>query len=233
LLFSEGDGMLYATVGDGGAADNIEDNAQDLSNVMGSIIRIDVTSTPDAGKEYRIPDDNPFNNVSNARGEIWAYGLRNPWRCSFDRQNPSYFICGEVGQGALEEIDLIVKGGNYGWSKYEGTNLYQPNAVRPVKNPIFPIMQYDHSVGHSLTGGYIYRGKRDACQCGKYIFGDYQDQRYFQGVESPPLSGHYTMDSMSTVCSSQSVGCTAPGNIYSFSEDREGDLYICGGTVRN
>jgi Ca2+-binding RTX toxin-like protein len=159
------DGYLYASVGDGGVADN----AQNRANLLGKILRLDVNADAfprDAGRNYAIPDDNPFAEIPGARGEIFAFGLRNPWRTSFDRLAGDFYI-GDVGEGRFEEVDLGERGANYGWRTTEGP--FDPAAF-PGLTP--PIHAYDHSRGNSVTGGYVYRGPSEALQ-GLYVFGDF------------------------------------------------------------
>jgi hypothetical protein len=222
------DGNLFISFGDGGSGGDPELNGQDMKVFHGKIVRINVTRDTVHNRPYTIPSDNPFFGVSGVKQEIFAYGLRNPWRCSFDRYRPTYFICADVGQDIMEEVDLIKKGGNYGWNRYEGTLDYNINTT--ATNAIPPVMEYDHTIGHSITGGYVYRGTRDACHCGKYIFADYQDTVYFTGTENPPDSGMYTKQAITVKCSSENPRCAFPGNIYSFGEDDDGEVYILGGT---
>ncbi|HEY8401349.1 MAG TPA: PQQ-dependent sugar dehydrogenase [Cytophagaceae bacterium] len=182
LLFGK-DGYLYIGSGDGGGGGDkhgIMGNAQDLSNLLGKILRVDIN-----GKEpYTIPADNPFVGKSkNARGEIWAYGLRNPWRFSVDKETGTMY-CGDVGQNKYEEINIIEKGGNYGWRKYEGFHVYDEDMVLPEDKVIMPIHEYSHDVGNSICGGVVYRGKNKDFN-GKYIFGDWSGKLfYLQQVEN-------------------------------------------------
>ena len=222
------DGMLYISFGDGGSGGDPEENGQDMTVLHSKIVRINTTADTANGLPYTIPNDNPFYGVADVRQEIYASGFRNPWRCSFDKARPSYFICADVGQDVMEEVDLVRKGGNYGWNRWEGTLDYNKNTN--ATNPIFPVMEYNHSVGHSITGGYVYRGVKDACHCGAYIFADFQDSVYFTGTENPPNSGVYTKTVISTKCSSNDPRCAFPANIYSFGQDDDGEIYILGGT---
>jgi len=173
------DGFLYISTGDGGAAGDPLGNAQKLSNLLGKILRIDV----DQGAPYGIPTDNPFVGVPDARGEIWAYGLRNPWRFSFDEVTGRLFA-GDVGQANWEEIDLITRGGNYGWNRMEGTHCYPPGTVScDTSGLILPITEMDHSLSQSVTGGYVYRGSQNSPLLGSYIFGDYLSGRVWSLTE--------------------------------------------------
>jgi glucose/arabinose dehydrogenase len=171
------DGYLYIAIGDGGLANDPFKNGQNLSKLLGKLLRIDVDhKTGDL--PYAIPGDNPFVGKSDARGEIWAYGLRNVWRFAFDPET-SVLWAADVGQDTYEEIDLIVKGGNYGWNIREGLHAFAAkgrqapaNAVKPA-NAIDPIWEYDHNVGKSITGGFVYRGKKIPELQGAYVYADY------------------------------------------------------------
>lgn len=208
LSFGPVDGMLYISMGDGGGADDrdgqlfikatgslppveepiighgLDGNAQTLSKPLGKILRIDVDGSNSANGQYGIPPDNPFVNVLGAVKEIYALGLRNPYRFSFDKDTGALFSS-DAGQNDLEEIDLIVKGGNYGWRFKEGTMFFDHNGndpgfatpVAPGPVPgglIDPIAQYDtHHEGHAIIGGFVYRGSRIPELFGRYVFGDY------------------------------------------------------------
>jgi glucose/arabinose dehydrogenase len=175
------DGFLYAGWGDGGSAGDPNNRAQDTSNLLGTFTRIDV----DGGSPYSIPDGNPYfasaaNPCTQGFGasecpEIFAWGLRNPWRWSFDRQTGEIWV-GDVGQDDWEEIDKVENGQNYGWSVYEGTNCYPPGSACSffgLAIPIDPITEYSHAQGNSVTGGYVYRGSGFATLQGMYIYGDF------------------------------------------------------------
>lgn len=169
------DGYLYITVGDGGGGGDQHGtigNGQNLETLLGKILRIDVNGEP-----YKIPSDNPFVNNKEARPEIWAYGVRNPWRMSFDRQTKQLFA-GDVGQNKYEEIDIIKKGGNYGWRIKEGFHDYNVPSGSHATNLIDPIYEYDHGTGISITGGYVYRGKAIPQLTGKYVYGDYNGKTW-------------------------------------------------------
>ncbi|MBX7137750.1 MAG: PQQ-dependent sugar dehydrogenase [Oligoflexia bacterium] len=166
------DGYLYIGLGDGGSGGDPQGNGQDRTKFLGKILRIDVDHTAD-GKHYAIPSDNPF--ASNAQGfkpEIFAFGLRNPWRFSFDSQS-GLLWAGDVGQNEREEIDLISNGHNYGWNTMEGTACYQPSSGCSRRNLTLPVHEYSHQVGGSITGGYVYRGTELPGLVGKYIYGDF------------------------------------------------------------
>ncbi len=180
------DGMLYVSTGDGGYANDwgighnvMTGNGQDLNSLHGKILRIDV-SKPDG-----IAADNPFVGRSDAKPQIWAFGLRNPWRCSFDMGGSKELFCGDVQQNSYEEVNIITKGGNYGWRRMEGDKCF--DYQKPDNHPatcdktglIEPVMVYTNCtavksgcLGISITGGYVYRGANKAWD-GKYIFGDW------------------------------------------------------------
>ena len=166
------DGHLYLGIGDGGDRNDPFDAGQDVAKWLGKILRIDVNQTSE-GKPYGIPADNPFVGDASAAPEVYAIGLRNPWRIAFDRETGDLW-CGDVGQELWEEVDIITKGGNYGWSNREGMHPFG-NRDRPegVSDPIDPIWEYDHRVGKSITGGRVYRGSRLGSLEGKYLYADY------------------------------------------------------------
>jgi glucose/arabinose dehydrogenase len=190
LLFGP-DGLLYIGTGDGGAAHDLgpghsaQGNGQDLTNPLGKVLRIDPLGRKGTAKfegRYSIPADNPFIGRQGL-DEIYAYGLRNPWRMCFDRQT-GQLIAADVGQGKIEEIDIVERGGNYGWPIKEGTFFFiregpqlgmvtrtPPTSGTP--NLIDPIAQYDHDEGISITGGFVYRGKAIPALVGRYVFGDW------------------------------------------------------------
>jgi len=236
LLFGP-DGYLYLGLGDGGAGGDPFGSGQSTSTLLAKILRIDVNSiTPHAFGDtsrvlpYGIPRDNPFVNEPDygergARKEIYAYGLRNPWRFSFDRQTGALW-CGDVGQDLWEEVDLIVKGGNYGWSVREGAHHFKPgpDGARYIE----PVMEYthrtnlqpegmypDHSIGLCVIGGYVYRGKQSPALNGIYIYGDYNlgtlwGFRYDYATQKVTAHGRLLQQ---------------PDNICSFAEDNDGEIY--------
>jgi glucose/arabinose dehydrogenase len=164
------DGMLYIGLGDGGSGGDPHGNGQDLTTLLAKLLRID----PRAGDPYRIPPDNPFLDDPEARGEIWAYGLRNPWRFSFDAQTGDLWIA-DVGQSSKEEVDWAAvgtgAGANYGWSLMEGTQEYQGGEQPDDHVP--PVYEYDTGERCSITGGYVYRGSAIPQLQGAYVFSDY------------------------------------------------------------
>ncbi len=210
------DGFLYIGMGDGGSANDPENRAQNPQILLGKILRIDVDKA-EGGKPYAIPPSNPYTNSGAGRPEIFALGLRNPWRFSFDRVTGRLFAA-DVGQGANEEIDVVKAGGNYGWRVCEGTRC---TALGPAActTPGFipPIAEYTHELGRcSVTGGYVYRGSRNALPLGTYVYGDYCSGEIFM-----------LKDGAQTLLAKTGL------NIASFGEDEAGEIYVCGlgGTV--
>jgi glucose/arabinose dehydrogenase len=165
------DGCLYVAVGDGGAADDPHKNGQNLNTLLGKVLRLDVDHKSD-DRPYAVPKDNPFVDKAGARPEVWAYGLRNPWRMAFDRKTGKLWTS-DVGQNLYEEIDILVAGGNYGWSIREGLHPFSKDGSGPRKDLIDPIWEYHHDTGKSLTGGTVYRGKRLPELYGYYLYADY------------------------------------------------------------
>ncbi len=174
ILFGP-DGYLYIVHGDGGSANDPFDHGQNLKTLFGKILRIDVNRR-EQGRPYAIPPDNPFVGRTDARPEIYAYGLRNPWRIAFDKQTGQLW-CGDVGQNLYEEINLIVKGGNYGWNRREGLHPFGPKGSGPKPEYIDPIWEYHHDLGKSITGGAVYRGSRLPELQGYYLYADYVTSR--------------------------------------------------------
>ena len=165
------DGFLYIGTGDGGGANDEHGtigNGQDKNTLLGKILRIDV----DKEKPYSVPADNPFVDKPNHRPEIYAYGLRNPWRFSFDQVTGKLF-CGDVGQNKYEEINIIEKGGNYGWRIMEGYHCFNPATNCDQVGLKLPITEYNHDTGISICGGYMYRGAAISSLRGAYVYGDY------------------------------------------------------------
>ncbi len=209
------DGYLYIGMGDGGRAGDPWGNAQNPGVLLGKLLRIDV-----AGQEpYAVPSDNPFVGQSGARPEIWALGLRNPWRFSFDRATGDLYIA-DVGQNRWEEVDFQPadsRGGeNYGWDVMEGKHCFEPAAGCDTGGLVLPVAEYDHSLGCSITGGYVYRGTRYPQMAGVYFFGDYCSGRVW-GLRRE-ASGAWRIAEL------LQVGV----NISSFGEDAAGELYMVG-----
>ncbi len=169
------DGHLYISTGDGsGIADGLE-TGQDIGDLLGSILRIDVDHH-DAGKEYRVPPDNPFVNHAGARGEVWAYGIRQSWKISHDPAT-GVLWAGEVGQDLWESVLRVEKGGNYGWSVSEGTHPFRPERKKGPTPVLKPVVEHNHAEFRSLTGGYVYHGKKYPALKDAYIYGDYDTGR--------------------------------------------------------
>jgi len=211
------DGFLYIGLGDGGGAGDEHGtigNGQDLTELLGKILRIDV----DKKSPYAIPSDNPFVKNPYAKHEIWAYGLRNPWRFSFDSKTGKLF-CADVGQNEWEEIDIIEKGKNYGWRIMEGSHCYNPETNCNQKGLSLPIAEYNHDVGISVTGGYVYRGKNIPALQGKYIFGDWKGELFY--LEE--TQGKWKMQNLII---EEKKGNDLGININSFGEDETGEIYI-------
>jgi glucose/arabinose dehydrogenase len=204
------DGFLYFSVGDGGAAGDPQKNGQNLGSWLAKVHRIDVDHE-DGKKPYSIPKDNPFLETAGAKPETWAYGLRNIWRMSFDRQTGDLWG-GDVGQDKYEEVDLIVKGGNYGWRVREG--LHGFTSETPKSPPLDPVIEYGRKDGSSITGGYVYRGKAMKDLVGAYIYADY-------------VTGTiWALRHDGKQVTAWKEVLRQPKNIASFGEDWDGELYV-------
>ncbi|MEZ6059195.1 MAG: PQQ-dependent sugar dehydrogenase [Planctomycetaceae bacterium] len=221
------DGYLYVGLGDGGLANDPQGNGQNLLTLLGSILRIDVDHKAD-GKNYAIPKDNPFigkqvpagrqGETRPARPEIYAYGLRNVWRMAFDRETGRLWA-GDVGQNLWEEINIIEKGGNYGWNTREATHWFHPDGNDVNRTDLIdPIWEYHHDVGKSITGGTVYRGQRVPELSGKYVYADYVTGRFW-ALEYDEKSGKAVAN-----YSLKSPGDPLP--VMSFGEDEKGDVYF-------
>ncbi len=210
ILFGP-DGFLYIGLGDGGSANDPQNRAQNINELMGKMLRINVDVAAN-GNNYSIPPDNPFVGVAGL-DEIYASGLRNPWRWSFDRLNGNLFAA-DVGQNLWEEIDLITNGGNYGWRCYEGNNAFNTTGCQAQSNYQAPVFEYDHSVGFSITGGYVYRGSAIPALSGTYVYSDFG---------SGPIWG---LSQPATANPENSVLISANFFISSFAEDNNGELYV-------
>lgn len=176
------DGFLYIGFGDGGKANDTLMNGQNVQTWLGSILRIDVNKE-EKGRKYGIPADNPFASQKNSRNpvampEIYAYGLRNVWRLSFDHKTGLLYAA-DVGQNLWEEVNIIEKGGNYGWNLREGKHKFGPAGSEPRADLIEPIWEYDHKTGKSITGGQVYRGSKVPELAGYYIYADYVSGRFW------------------------------------------------------
>ncbi len=208
------DGYLYVVHGDGGLGNDPFENGQNPKAWFGKIIRIDVDHK-DPGKNYAVPKDNPFVGRDDALPEIWAYGLRNPWRMSFDRKTGQLWAA-DVGQNLYEEIDLIEKGGNYGWNIREAFHPFGMKGSGPKKEFIEPIWEYHHDVGKSMTGGTVYRGKLFPELEGHYIYADY--------VTSKIWALKYDEKAKRVVANRSIKDPAKP--VMSFGEDEQGELYF-------
>jgi glucose/arabinose dehydrogenase len=206
------DGFLYVGLGDGGAANDQFGNGQNLGSLLGALLRLEV----DAGEPYGVPGDNPFLSVPNARPELWAYGLRNPWRFAFDRATGDLYIA-DVGQNQYEEVHVQPAGSpggeNYGWPIMEGRHCFQRDTCSTTGLQL-PVTEYNHSQGCSITGGYVYRGGAFPSLNGLYFYGDYCSGRIW--ALSRDADGHWL---------SHQVLETSL-NISSFGEDEAGEMYV-------
>lgn len=216
------DGYLYITLGDGGAGNDPHNNGQNLQTLLGKVLRIDVDKK-DGGLKYGIPKDNPFigklaNNKPIALPEIYCYGLRNVWRMSFDRQTGQFWIA-DVGQNLWEEINLGVKGGNYGWNLREAKHEFAPNSLSaPSAALIEPIWEYHHDIGKSITGGNVYRGKKHPELVGHYLYADY--------VSGKIWALKYD-EAKKAVVANRSIPYTGANlPVISFGEDEAGEIYF-------
>lgn len=208
------DGFLYIGLGDGGDRNDPLAGGQDLSSYLGSILRIDVNHGVD-GKNYSIPADNPFLNVAGAKPEIFAHGVRNPWRFGFDKKTGNLWL-GDVGQELWEEVNIIRKGGNYGWSNREGTHAFGNRpAVKNVSEPIDPVWEYDHRIGKSITGGRVYNGSRVSELAGKYLYADYVTGRIW-ALTYDAAAGKATRNE-------EVIPQSVP--VLAFGEDQNGEVY--------
>jgi len=214
------DGKLYIGLGDGGSGNDPQNRAQNLGDLLGKLLRID--PTPSGEKPYTIPPDNPFaSGQSGARPEVWMYGLRNPWRFSWDREANDLWI-GDVGQNAVEEVDFLAGaqpgGTNFGWSQVEGS--------RRVKgaNPdgaVLPLHEYGHDDGCSVTGGYVYRGSKVPALRGIYLYGDACSGKVWGLTQQ---GGRATGNR--ELAGESEVGGSGSFSIASFGEDSNGELYV-------
>lgn len=218
------DNYLYIGLGDGGSGGDPNNNAQNLDSLLGKFLRIDVNVSQadiDSGIQYHIPDDNPFATSpacdvasDNNCPELYAWGVRNPWRWSFDKLTGSLWA-GDVGQNIIEEVDIIEMGKNYGWRCYEGNNEYNTASCADPTSYVFPVTQYTHDDGFAITGGYVYRGAGIPQLTGSYIYGDYST-RHIWGLFDPY-----------GVANSQLLITVGP-NIFSFAQGSDGEIYLLG-----
>lgn len=241
------DGMLYISTGDGGYANdwgighNVTlGNGQDMASLNGKILRIDVNGDP-----YNVPKDNPFANNSKYAPEIWASGLRNPWRCSFDMGGAKELFCADVGQNSYEEVNIITKGANYGWRRMEGTHCF--DYVNPNTHPATcdkagltdPILEYKNGSnpafaakgdfeGISITGGYVYRGPNKAWD-GVYFFGDWS--KSFQVAQGVLFAGKKSGDKW-TKETVKVTNMDFHDFVLGFGQDNQGNVYVMGTRIR-
>ncbi|KAL2546811.1 HIPL1 protein [Forsythia ovata] len=254
ILFGPDDGYLYIMMGDGGSKGDPYNFAQNKKSLLGKIIRVDVDNIPSKEEivklglwgNYSIPPDNPYSEDKELGPEIWALGLRNPWRCSFDSERPSYFLCADVGQDQYEEVDIISKGGNYGWRIYEGPLVFKPqqtpggNTSANSIDSILPVVGYSHSEINKLgsaaiSGGYFYRANTDPCTYGSYLYGDLYANHIWAASETPQDSGNFSTTDIPFSCAPESpIKCSSVPNsklpaleyIFSFGEDNRKDVFI-------
>lgn len=213
LMFGP-DGFLYIGMGDTGPQQDPQGHGQDLTIHLAKILRIDVDHQ-DRGLAYAIPPDNPFVGSTNARPEIWAYGLREPWRFSFDALTGDLWV-GDVGQDRVEEVSIVRRGENMGWNVYEGFEPFSNRYRKEGVNYVPPVFAYRRKFGNSVTGGYVYSGDKNSSFYGVYICGDYTSHRIFG------LKQH---DRVLQIV--RQIG-TSPQNIASFGTDDRGDIYVVG-----
>jgi len=214
------DGFLYIATGDGGSGGDPQNNAQNRSNLLGKILRIDVDN-PQGGNAYGIPEDNPFDGNSEGYAEeIYAYGLRNPWRFSFDAETGRLWAA-DVGQNRFEEVDIIENGKNYGWRIMEGFSCFNPPSGCDQTGLTLPVIEYSHDLGSSITGGYVYRGSSVPALQGQYIYADFVSGR----IWGLTYNGPNDVENELLLNSKQ--------NIASFGTDADEELYICtfGGSI--
>jgi glucose/arabinose dehydrogenase len=215
------DGMLYVGTGDGGGGGDPLGSGQDLDSLLGKLLRIDVTSLP-----YRVPPDNPFVGQPGRRPEIWAFGLRNPWRFAFDLPTRTLYIA-DVGQGRREEVNVVADGAgerNYGWNIWEGTICYPSGTSCSPSGITMPLIDYDHADGCSITGGYVYRGSALPEVAGRYFYSDYCSGWLRSFLAAGGAATERT-----------DWGIMPVGNIQSFGVDARGELYTltsAGGVYR-
>jgi glucose/arabinose dehydrogenase len=212
------DGMLYLSVGDGGSEGDPQGNGQDRDTLLGKILRIDVRSaSPD--DPYAIPADNPFVGQQDVRPEIWAYGFRNPWRTSFDSMTGQLWAA-DVGGSEVEEVDVVERGGNYGWNRLEGDHCFMPATGCDRGGTVGPVATYTHADGCSITGGIVYRGSTFPALDGFYLYGDFCSGR----VWVVPVGGG---------AATMVAGADTTRRVASFATDEAGNVYLLihGGSI--
>lgn len=207
------DGFLYVSLGDGGSGGDPQGNGQNKDALLGKILRLDI-DVPAGDQGYAIPSDNPFVDGSGGR-EVWLYGLRNPWRMSFDRATGDLWI-GDVGQNAFEEVDVAragIGGLNFGWNRMEGSHCYETR-VCPADGLTLPVAEYGRDLGCTVIGGYVYRGSAYPFLVGTYLFADYCSGRIF------------ALDAASDGLVAPAIVGSGSGSISAFGEDADGELYV-------
>ena len=209
------DALLYIATGDGGSGGDPRNNGQNRRTLLGNVLRIDV-NTSTAGLNYAIPVDNPYvGNSDNFREEIYAYGFRNPWRMSFDTESGKLWV-GDVGQNAFEEIDLVEKGGNYGWKIMEGRHCFPENVQCDQEGLVLPVWEYAQTGNdRSITGGYVYRGTNVPELQGLYVYGDFVSGKIWA------LNGDNPENAVNTLVADTDL------SISSFGTDAKNELLIC------
>ena len=221
------DGFLYISSGDGGPGFYEErGTGEDLTTLLGSILRIDVDQAGD-GRPYAIPDDNPFvGNREGWREEIFAYGFRNPWRFSFDRddlrkavEDAPLFVA-DVGAGTYEEVNIVKKGSNYGWSDMEGSRCFALSPECDRSGRTYPVWEYRHNLGAAIIGGFVYRGSEIPSQNGRYIYGDFASGRIWGLDFDAAIPQNYELSHADSLL------------IHAFGEDADGELYVAAGDGR-
>lgn len=212
------DGFLYIGLGDGGSGGDPEGHGQNTQTLLGSMLRIDVDNSS-GGRPYAIPADNPFADGNGGQPEIYAWGLRNPYRWSFDRLTGELWA-GDVGQNAYEEISIIQRGGNYGWNRLEGTHCY-PGDPCDSSGTVLPVAEYGRAAGRSVTGGVVYRGSAIPGLRGRYLFGDFVDRLV------------WAVDRDAGEVTAADAVLDAGFNISGFSEDADGEVFVLnyGGSI--
>lgn len=216
------DNLLYLGFGDGGSGGDPGNRAQNKGELLGKLLRIDVSQSTAPQPAYTIPPDNPFVGQAGVRAEIWSFGLRNPWRYSFDRQSGDLYIA-DVGQDNWEEVDVAAstggsgKGANFGWRVMEGAHCYPPGSSCSTAGLTFPLIEYDHSAGCSIIGGYVYRGPAIPALQGTYFYAD-----FCQGF----VRSFKLVNGVASQSTDWSAALGPGGNITSFGEDAAGELYV-------
>nr|XP_043639570.1 HIPL1 protein-like [Erigeron canadensis] len=256
IIFGPTDGYLYFMIGDASHDADLYNFAQNKNSLIGKILRLNVDIIPSVEEisklglwgNYSIPKDNPYTADKELEPEIWALGFSNPWRCSFDSEKPSRFVCGDCGKNRYEEIDIVKKGGNYGWRVYEGPYPTHPlNApggyTQPTSiTPIFPVTGYNHDIVDasqgpaSVSGGYFYRASTDPCLYGWYVYTDLYLYAIWAAIETTENNGNFTSFSVPFTCAHDSPmdckfkpgahGVPDLGYVLSLSEDNNKDVYL-------